>query len=123
MIRQRKPIARKTPVKRKRSKPRRSERVRDPEYLAWLHTMPCYLAYHGGCEGPIEADHVAPRPLGRRCDDRGAIALCRRHHASRHGRWGYFDRWDSSRMRAWARDAVALHLEAHSLGHRETAPF
>lgn len=51
MIRQRKPIARKTPVKRKRSKPRRSERVRDPEY------------------------------------------------------------------------AVALHLEAHSLGHRETAPF
>lgn len=60
---------------------------KDPEYLAWLHTLACSVV---GCaqrlgpeyfdRGIIEAAHVGRRGLSQKCPDREAIPLCRLHH-------------------------------------------
>lgn len=99
---------------RRRSTPRRSERVRDSAYLAWLHTRPCEVGEDRElqrlpgalCEGAIEADHVGRRPLGRKCDDREAISLCRRHHADRHALRGVWAGMSVPERRAWLVEAV-----------------
>ena len=71
-----------TPVKRKRSKPRRG-RVRDPKYLAWLRGLACILAgssFSSPCGGKTEAAHVGARGLGQKCSDREALPMCANHH-------------------------------------------
>src|SRR5687768_8869298 len=46
------------PVRAKRPGPPRRGRTRDPEYLAWVRTLPCTIAGLHLCEGRIEAHHV-----------------------------------------------------------------
>lgn len=131
------PIKRYTRLKPIRTSPRRSGRVRDRAYLEWLHTMPCYAAVWLGieiewagassnpeeraaafediyqrrlawtCQGRITADHVGPRPLGRKCSDREAIALCAYHHHCRQTYVGLWSRMKAPEMRAWADEAIA----------------
>lgn len=102
------PPKRKTPVKRRRSKPRRSERVSDPVFMAWVRELPCLLRYTGQCRGRIEADHAGKRPLGRKADDTTCIPLCGRHHRERTDYRGAFATMDAETMRVWC--DVAIHM-------------
>lgn len=101
-----------TSVPTKRKEERRSGRDRDPGYLAKVRGMrQCYaqrgLFPAGSCEGRIEADHVGPRPLGRKCHDREAIPLCTKHHWLRTNYLGPFEKFTATTMRAWADEAIA----------------
>lgn len=66
---------------------------KDPEYLAWMHTLPCVACWLCGSgevqafpgdgdtiateQGtPTEAAHVGPRGLSQKAPDRTAIPLC-----------------------------------------------
>lgn len=90
-------------VNPRRATARRSDRVRDIEFLSWVHTRPCCAIGLNGhvCDGPIEADHVGPRPMGRKADDRTCIALCRLAHRQRTDFSGVFRDFDQARMRRW----------------------
>ena len=103
-----------TPVKRKRSKPRRG-RVRDPKYLAWIRTLPCILSACEHCRcficAPIEAAHVGERGLGQKCSDRETVPLCAAHHRldrHSHHRLGHIF-WT---FHGLTRDAIIADLNA-----------
>lgn len=96
-----------TPLKRKRSKPRRGV-LKDPAYLAWIREQPCFLCCYlawraqqfinafkpmidGACvtvhlatqanqQSPTEAAHVGARGLGQKCSDRETLPLCGIEH-------------------------------------------
>lgn len=93
-----------SPLRSKRKSPRRSERVRDPEHLSAVHRVGCWAAasIRGHvCGGPIEADHVGRRPLGRKCDDSQTMAICSKGHMERHAFSGPHKTWDKDLMRRW----------------------
>lgn len=111
-----------SPLKRRRAKPRRSKRMRDVEHLLLVKQLPCCrpVVCRGGelrkqqtdewerCEGPIEADHAGRRPLGRKCSDDETIPLCRRHHRDRTDLRGVFAGFDAWCMRQWLDRQIAL---------------
>ncbi len=67
-----------TPIKRKRAKPRRG-RLRDPKYMAWISTLHCIVC--GRCQmHPTEVAHVGVRGIGQKCSDRETLPICERHH-------------------------------------------
>jgi hypothetical protein len=90
-------------------------RIRDPNYLALVHLLPCLVAVEIGstrlCSGGIEADHEGWRPLGRKCNDDETVPLCSKHHAERGQFAGYFRTFDRARMRAWRAAAIAWTRE------------
>ena len=123
-LRRKAPLKRSKPPKRKRSTPRRSARVRDPEYLQIVRGLACCApppmrpsdpAHFMNIsreewnrhEGPVEADHAGQRPVGRKADDSTAIPMCRRHHRMRTDYSGCFAGWDAARMRAWCDQQIA----------------
>lgn len=73
----------------------RSKGLKDPDYLKWLHTLPCRVcilpwlgentgvAYSNIQSTPTEAAHVGDRGLSQKCSDREAIPLCTDHHTER----------------------------------------
>lgn len=75
------PLQRRTRLRPRRATQRRSERVRDRAYMAWVRERPCVLVGTGECAGRTEAHHAGGRPLGRKADDDTTIPLCRHHHA------------------------------------------
>ncbi len=68
--------------------PKPIARVRDPEYLKRVKTLPCcvrvlwwdFLPVPPPCDGVIEAAHVGARAKGRKSNDDEAIPLCTAHH-------------------------------------------
>jgi hypothetical protein len=50
---------------------------RNPQYLAWIRTLPCIVC---GLDRSIEASHTDPNGLGQKSSDYSAIPLCIRHH-------------------------------------------
>lgn len=72
-MRRNQPMTRTKRLKTKRATPRRSGRVRDPEYMDAVRGLPCY-----GCSllGYSEADHQGPRPFGRKADDETCVPMC-----------------------------------------------
>lgn len=102
MIARRARLQRYTAPQRKRSKPRRSSRVRDGEWLLAVKRLPCCApGAPRSCEGQVEADHAGTRGLGQKCSDRQTIPLCSRHHRDRHGLTGPFRGWSAAYMRGW----------------------
>lgn len=76
------PLRRRTRLKPRRVKPRRSSASRDREYLAAVRGLPCLLAteFHN-CAGPIEAHHAGTdHGLGAKGSDYCAVPICRTHH-------------------------------------------
>jgi 5-methylcytosine-specific restriction endonuclease McrA len=43
----------------------------------------CAFADRGGCDGPIEADHIVPRDWGGESSRENLRPLCRRHNRRR----------------------------------------
>ena len=61
----------------------RKKTGKDPEYLVWLHDLPCLVCRPDGVGMQLsrtEAAHVGDRGLSQKCPDREAIPLCRIHH-------------------------------------------
>lgn len=70
----------------KRRKPRSATKKRtgkDPDYLSWLHTLPCCVDSHVHTSR-IEAAHLGPRGLSTKAPDRQAVPMCGGHHKGLH---------------------------------------
>lgn len=108
-------MLRRTRLRPRRATPRRSERVRDLAYLAWVHTQPCAARGVAGhrCDGPIEADHAGERPAGRKADDATCIPLCMLGHRQRTDFAGPFRAWDRETMRGFLAAAIASTAAAY----------
>jgi len=106
-----KPLERRTRLRPRRATPRRSERVYDPAYRAWVRRQPCAARALPGhrCDGPIEGDHTGRRAMGRKADDATMIALCQLAHQQRDAFHGVFATFDHDAMRAWLDAQVADH--------------
>jgi len=89
---------------------------KDPEHLAFLHTLPCAvkrfpLRYATRCAGELQAHHsTVGRGKSQRTDDRNAFPLCLRHHLEEfHERKGTFLGWTKAQRRRWQNDMSAAH--------------
>jgi hypothetical protein len=51
--------------------------ARNPQYLAWIRTLPCSVCH---TTGRIEAAHTGPHGIGQKSADTSAIPLCQKHH-------------------------------------------
>jgi hypothetical protein len=124
----------------KRSKPRRSERVRDPAYLERVRQLPCVCAapssmgfdvlraardrvlyVWGPCAGPVEAHHAGDRPLGRKCGDRDTAPMCHGHHADWTAHAGPFRNETKATRREWSRTWIARTQAALGIAATEEA--
>jgi hypothetical protein len=76
-------MIRRTPVKKRRAKPRRG-READREYLEWILTQPCSVQpckfVHEHLFYKTEAHHAGDHGMGQKANDRTAIPLCNFHH-------------------------------------------
>lgn len=104
-------LKRKTPLRPKRSKPRRTEQVRDPEWLDDVRKLPCRaveLERATPCMGRVEAHHAGVRPgVGVKCGDDDTVPLCRGHHDELHSLSNTFKRFDKAKLQAWREDQIA----------------
>lgn len=73
MIQRRKPI---------RPRARRPKRTRNPEYLAFIRSLPCLICARRGMvqESRTDAHHHGPRGLGVKVPDERAVPLCHDAH-------------------------------------------
>lgn len=112
------PLKRRTRIKPKRAKVRRSSRSRDRAYLLFVKHLPCSAFVYGnapalGCDGPVEAHHAGYRGLGQKSSDYEAIPLCRKHHGAWHGGVSPFFAWGKGLRRAWAAHVISQCLAAY----------
>lgn len=69
-----------TPIKKRRSKPRRGP-MRDAKYRKWIiETQRCEMSYLGGCVYPIDLAHTRNNGMRSKGPDSSCVPLCRRHH-------------------------------------------
>lgn len=106
-LKRRRPLVRRTRLRSRRATPRRSGRVRDPQYLAWVAGLACSAYVHGGCRGRVHAHHAGPRGLGQKCSDRESIPLCGSHHRAWHDGGEPFRSWSPEVRRSWAVLAIS----------------
>jgi hypothetical protein len=71
------------------------------KYLKWIRSLPCDLAGHGVCSGPVDAHHrTGSKGIGQRNHDHQTYPLCRQHHIfERHALKGYFSGWVKAQIR------------------------
>lgn len=104
-------LKRKTPLRPKRSKSRRTEQARDPGWLADVRKLPCRaveLERATPCMGRVEAHHAGTRPgIGLKCSDLDVLPVCRGHHDELHSLTGTFKRFDKAKLQAWREDQIA----------------
>jgi hypothetical protein len=103
------PLKQRTRMKQRRATRRKSERVRDTPWMLMVKRLPCCvrgMVIATPCRGPVEADHVGRRPLGRKCNDQETIPLCRKHHRERTDWSGMFRTWQKEYMQNWLKVAL-----------------
>jgi hypothetical protein len=129
-------LHRKSRLRRKRPTERRSSRVRDEAYLAWVRLQPCRvrsmmetpfnvgfllssMAPNAYCWGPSDPEHQREGVgMGQKASDRDAWPCCRTHHGQRHDLSGVFKGWTREQMRSFIRDRIA---EANAAYERHLA--
>jgi len=115
-------LRRHTPLKRTRfmrstRKSKYRRRPRHPEFMAFVRRLACAARTLGPCSGRIEADHVGPRGIGQKSDDRLTIPLCAQHHVDRTNFCGVFRDYDQKAMRLFvAKALVETQIAARELG-------
>lgn len=132
----RSPLKRKTRLSPKRATVRRSSRVRDEAYLAWVRLQPCavgvmlrQLARNTGahapfsssaaCWGTTDPEHRREGVgMGMKASDRDSWPCCRGHHEHRHGRVGVFAGWPETQLNEFIRARIA---EANAAYERHLA--
>ena len=122
----RSPLLRKTPLRTRkpmrklRSRPRRSLQQRDEAYLAWVRSLPCccpQLPEHPGGDPHHPRHRIGGGAIGAglKSDDWRAVPLSRQHHGDIDALAGPFHGWTGDQLRAWL-DATAARLRAKYLG-------
>jgi hypothetical protein len=105
-------LRRLTPLRRRlfRRRPARRSayrrRIRDIDFMIFVKRLRCCARHLGPCLGPVEADHVGPRGLGQKSDDRFVIPLCTGHHRARTDFSGVFKNFDQAAMRSFVVQAL-----------------
>ncbi len=95
----------------------------DPEYAAFLRTLPCCMMGHGPCVGAVHVHHEPGRKgLGTRNHDHTGKPLCAGHHTQRHSLSGPFKGWNKWRIRDWEA-STATKLRGVYLGLGEPSPL
>ena len=77
---------------RKRNPKRKGSRFpkqRQPEYTAWIKTLPCAVSLD--CWGPIDPAHVNKTRAQGAPDLGEVVPLCRKHHREQEGRTARFN--------------------------------
>lgn len=101
---------------------RYSDRPRDTAFMLWVKTRPCIVGEialgwpvpdgkRTRCAGPIEADHMGARSVGRKADDRTCVPMCMQHHRERTDHSGVFRYANQAQLRDW-RAAAMRHTLA-----------
>lgn len=132
-IKRGKPLARRTRLAPKRATPRRSGRVENPHYIAWLRAQRCGVPFilkdaAGPCGGPVDPEHKREGVgMGQRASDADAWACCRAHHDQRHDGRGVFATMTRADLRVFIRAQIAMCRAAYtvhlaSLPRDPTAP-
>jgi len=115
VIRQRRPLSRKTPLRRtSKLRPRsktKKRKPRDMAYMAWIKTLRCMGAMPHKCEGASEAHHAGVRGLGQKAPDRTCIPLCPPAHRAWHDGGDAFKGMGRVSKRAFA-DTIIKSLNA-----------
>lgn len=98
---------------KRRTVTKQAEREGDPEYLAWVRTLPCCAPSVTKCKAPADAHHMTGAGMGMKAGDRETMPLCRAHHQAFHeGRWP-FDGWSPAERRRWQEERIAACLAEH----------
>lgn len=138
----RSPLRRKTRLSPKRATVRRSSRVLEEAYLAWVRLQPCAVraflapAWESekgfraaiaaallSCSGPTDPDHKRQGVgAGKRASDRDAWPVCRRHHDDRHALTGVFKGWTREQMREFIDARIAEANAAYELHIKQAVP-
>lgn len=114
-------IERNARPKAKRATPRRSGRVKDESFLAWVRRQTRCIVDEEmpglGCDGGIEANHLGDRPFGRKADDDTAAPMCSRHHRHWTDYVGIFspEGQTKAERRAWANRWISTMRERYLL--------
>lgn len=74
-----------------------------PERIAWVRSLPCLVAWSGGCAGAVENAHTETGGMGRKADARTVVPLCHQHHRLLH---------DCGR--AWFEEQYSVDLSAEA---------
>lgn len=119
-LKRHKPIARRTPIAKKRAKPRRVSVLRDPAYRAWLRERVCVACRsefrHAEPETfpaarllrIIDPAHTENNGRSSKGPDSSCIPLCRTHHRQQHNiGWPAFENHYGIDR---ARESAALYL-------------
>lgn len=119
----------------RRATERRSSRVLDDAYLAWVRLQPCAVGFLIGiahrslafklypCSGPTDPDHKRQGVgAGKRASDRDAWPVCRRHHDDRHALAGVFKGWTRDQMRAFITVRIAEANAAYEIHLKQAVP-
>lgn len=120
MLARRTPLRRGGSLKAHRATERRSSRVSNPHYLAWLRAQRCGVAVAfgeqaGPCWGPIDPEHKREGVgMGQRASDADAWACCRLHHEQRHDGRGVFAAMTRDQLREFIRLQISMFLTAYT---------
>jgi hypothetical protein len=101
------PLSRHTRLKPRRATPRRSSRVRDVAFMAFVRTLPCCAPWLPRCTAAAEAHHAGARGISQKSSDTEAIPLCRTHHSDWHDCRGVFAGWSKESRTEWAAEEIA----------------
>lgn len=100
-------------MRQRRATPRRSDRVRDPEFMRWVRRQPCSVRVDPPdpnrltpCSGRVQADHMGERAVGRKADDITCAPMCAGHHVQRSSHHGSFFELDQAQLREWRGRAI-----------------
>ena len=116
-----KPLRRKTWMKQRRAKPRRSGREIDPAFMAWVRRQPCSVRLDPPdpnrltpCTGRLEADHQGARPGGRKSNDWECVPMCKYHHEERTNHFGAFRDMKQAGLREWRARQITRTLAEYA---------
>lgn len=104
-----------------------ASRERDTEYMRFVKTLTCAASsatwaampwhidpVHVRCRGPIEADHMGARGVGRKADDRTCVPMCQSHHRDRTDHAGLFKHATKDQLRTWRAQVIAETQAAYA---------
>ena len=98
------------------ARPRDSERmmfVKSLRCAAKTYSMTWRVDCSTACGGPIEADHMGQRPVGRKAPDDTCGPLCRDHHVERTAHTGMFKHATRAELRQWMDAVIARTRELY----------
>ena len=99
-------------LRSRRTKPRRSSRVVDRDYLVRVASLSCAaigLVDHF-CSGDVIAHHAGTHGMGQKCSDLDTVPLCDGAHGDLHDRVGVsgtFASFNRHSLRAWENEQIA----------------